>query len=406
MSVTEPFSLDEALHDPGVRANPYPLYAELRARGALIDGLFGPFATRHAEVVAALRDPRLSSNMRHQPGYPQFVELAAQMGLSDLLGFQDRLMLFADPPDHTRLRRLVSKAFHLRTVEAMRPWIEGLVDELLDAVDGEGGMDVTSQLALPLPVTVICQMLGVPIEDRPQFEEWTKAAVKALDPGDDYTVLFGARDAFAAYGDYFEGLIAERRKTPGDDLLSALLAAEDEGDRLTHDELVAMIVLLFVAGHETTVNLISNGLLALLRHPDQLALLRDDPSLDASAVEELLRFDPPVQLTARIATTDVELCGHPLEQGQQVVLLLGSANRDESVFPDPERLDIRRESNRQVAFGGGIHLCLGAPLARIEAQAALGRLVRRFPGLALVSDDVPYKETFTLRGPTSLPVVW
>ena len=167
-----------------------------------------------------------------------------------------------------------------------------------------------------------------------------------------------------------------------------------------------MIVLLFLAGHETTVNLISNGLLALLRHPDQLELLRSDPSLDASAVEELLRFDPPVQLTARIATTDVELCGQPLEKGQQVVLLLGSANRDESVFSSPERLDIRREGNRQVAFGGGIHLCLGAPLARVEAQAAIGRLVRRFPALALVSDDVPYKETFTLRGPTSLPVVW
>lgn len=405
MSVTE-FSLDTALRDPSVHADPYPLYAEIRGWGPWVQTPYGKVVSHHTEVSAALRDPRLSSNSRHQEGYPQFVEMAERLGLSDLLGMQDKMMLFSDPPDHTRLRRLVSKAFHLRTVEDMRPWVERLVDDILDAAEPEGAMDVTAQLAYPLPVTVICQMLGVPVEDRSLFEEWTRAAVKAIDPGDDFTVFFGARDAFNSYADYFEGLIAERRRRPGDDLLSALLAAEDEGDRLTHDELLATMILLFVAGHETTVNLIGNGLLALLRHPEELARLRDDPSLDGRAVEELLRFDPPVQLSARNATTDLELCGMEVPKGEQLVLLLAAANRDERAFAQPDVLDVGRTDNRHVAFGGGIHLCLGAPLARLEAQAAIGRLVRRFPSLVLAADDVEIKDTVTLRGPTALPITW
>jgi pimeloyl-[acyl-carrier protein] synthase len=405
MSVTD-FSLDEALRDPAVHADPYSLYAEVRSWGPWVQTPYGKVVSHHAEVTAALRDPRLSSSSRHQAGYPQFVELANQMGLSDLLAVQDRMMLFADPPDHTRLRRLVSKGFHLRAVEDMRPWVEQLVDDILDSVAPDGGMDVTATLAYPLPVTVICQMLGVPVEDRPLFEDWTRAAVRAIDPGDDFTVFFAARDAFVSYGEYFEGLIAERRRHPGDDLLSALLTAEDEGDRLTRDELLATMVLLFVAGHETTVNLIGNGLLALLRHPGELERLRDDPSLDADAVEELLRFDAPVQLTARNATTDLEVAGIEVPKGEQLVLLLAAANRDEAAFASPDVLDIGRTDNRHVAFGGGIHLCLGAPLARVEAQAAIGRLVRRFPSLALAGGDPAIKETVTLRGPEALPVTW
>lgn len=405
MSVTE-FSLDAALKEPANHLDPYPLYARIREWGPWVQTPYGKIVSHHAEVSAALRDPRLSSNMRHQAGYPQFVELASQMGLSDLLAVQDRMMLFADPPDHTRLRRLVSKGFHLRAVDELRPWVEQLVDEILDSVADGGGMDVTAQLAYPLPVTVICQMLGVPVADRPLFEDWTRAAVRAIDPGDDFTVFFAARDAFNAYGEYFEGLIAERRKRPGDDLLSALLAAEDEGERLTHDELLATMILLFVAGHETTVNLIGNGLLALLRQPQELARLRDDPALDPSAIEELLRFDPPVQLTARNATADLEVAGMEVPRGEQLVLLLGAANRDEAAFASPDVLDLGRTDNRHVAFGGGIHLCLGAPLARLEAQAAIGRLVRRFPTLALAGDAVEIKETVTLRGPVSLPVTW
>lgn len=407
MSQVGTISVTELLKDPAVRQDPYPTYAGLQAAGPVLPTIFGGrLLTRHAEVFSVLRDARFSSNSRHQPGYEQFAEMARQVGLGDLQDLFGRVMLFADPPDHTRLRRIVGKAFTARAVEDMRRRIGTIVDRMLDAVEPDGGAELVETLAFPLPVTVISEMLGVPAADHAMLRGWTAEAVKALDPSDDIMVFFPAGEAIRAMRAYFDELVAERRKAPGPDLLSALIAAEDAGDHLSHDELLDTAILLFGAGHETTVNLISGGALNLLRHPAELQRLRDDPGMITSAVEELLRFGPPVQLTARTATVDVELGGEQLARGTEVVALIAAANRDPDVFPEPDRLDIGRGDNRHVSFGGGIHHCLGAPLARIEGQEALGRLVRRFPGLALAEPDVDWKPTTTIRGPRRLPLVW
>ncbi|HEV2368466.1 MAG TPA: cytochrome P450, partial [Acidimicrobiales bacterium] len=332
-------SVMELVRDPAVRADPYPSYARLAQMGRLVANEFGGLvATRHAEVFAVLRDTRYSSSSRHQPNYEQFAELARAVGLEDLLVLFQRVMLFADPPDHTRLRRIVSKAFTPRAVEAMRPRIAAIVDSMLDAVEADGGADLVESLAFPLPVTVISDMLGVPAGDHSQLRAWTAEAVKALDPSDDMTVFFPASVAIREIRAYFDVLVAERKRDLGDDLLSALISAEDEGDRLTHDELLDTAVLLFGAGHETTVNLISGGVLNLLRHPDQLDRLRRQPALITPAVEELLRFGPPVQMTGRTTTTDVELDGRPIPAGTEVMLLLAGANRDPAVFDHPDDL--------------------------------------------------------------------
>ena len=406
MSDAEPISIAEMLKDPAVRADPYPTYAAVRDMGRFVTTVYGGrIVTRHEDVFAVLRDARFSSNPRHQMGAEQFAELARQVGLGDLQEMFGRVMLNADPPDHTRLRRIVSKAFTPRAVEDMRPRIGELVDGFLDEMAANGGGDLVQSLAFPLPVTVISEMLGVPMDDHGALRAWTAEAVKALDPSDDVMALFPAAEAIRAMRSYFDELVRHRRESPGDDLLSALIAAEDEGDHLTHEELLDTAILLFGAGHETTVNLISGGVLNLLRHPDQLQLLRDDPSLIGSAVEELLRFGPPVQLVGRNATVDVDYDAQGIEQGSQLIPFLACANRDPDVFPDPDRLDITRSDNRHVSFGGGIHLCLGAPLARVEGQEAIGRLVRRFPTISLDEGDVEWKPTSTLRGPARLRLV-
>ena len=398
-------SLLELLKDPDVRRDPYPTYDRLRGMGALVEAPYDTLlATRHAEVFTVLRDARFSSNARHQANHEQFVQMAEAVGLGDLEQLFERVMLFADPPDHTRLRRIVGKAFTPRAVEAMRPRIAEIVDRQLDVLAEHEGADLVEDVAFVVPVTVISEMLGVPTEDHPQLRAWTAAAVKALDPSDNIAELFPAAEAIREMQTYFDGLVEERRRSPGDDLLTALIAAEDEGDHLTHDELLDTTILLFGAGHETTVNLISGGTINLLRNPDEATRLREDPSLDASATEELLRFGPPVQVSARTATTDVELAGRQVPKGTQVIAMIAAANRDETVFENPSVLDIGRQDNRHLAFGGGIHLCLGAPLARLEGQEALGRLFRRFPDLALVDDEVEWKETSTLRGPARLPL--
>ncbi|HVA06246.1 MAG TPA: cytochrome P450 [Acidimicrobiales bacterium] len=403
----ETVSLVNVMKDPAVREDPYPTYARLRDMGPVIPNDFGGWLlTRHADVAAVLRDNRFSSNSRHQDNFEQFVQLADAVGLTDLLDLFGRVMLFADPPDHTRLRRIAGKAFTVRAVQEMRPRIACIVDGMLDAVDDDGGTELVEALAFPLPVTVISDMLGVPTEDHEQLRAWTREAVKALDPVDDPMVLFPAAQAMREMRQYFHELVDVRRAAPGADLLSALIAAEDDGDRLSHDELLDTAILLFGAGHETTVNLISGGALNLLRHPDELDRLRQDPSLITTAVEELLRFGPPVQLTARIATVDADVAGQLITKGTEVVAMIASANRDPSVFTDPDRMDIGRTENPHIAFGGGIHHCLGAMLARIEGQEALGRLVNRHPGLALRAPEVEWKSTSTLRGPKSLDLVW
>jgi cytochrome P450 len=384
---------------PEFIADPYPLYHRLRIEDPVHWSPMGFWVlTRYDDVTMALRDPRFG-----RAGFDEL--LRARFGES---GF-DLSMLFRDPPDHTRLRMLVSKAFTPRVVERLRPRIQQVVDGLLDAVHPARAMDVIADLAYPLPVTVICEMLGVPGGDRARFRQWSEAIARSLDaiamPGDPEIVERG-NAARRALADYFRALIAERRQAPRADLLSELIAAEEQGDRLSEPELLATCMLLFVAGHETTVNLIGNGLLALLRHPAELRRLREDPSLVESAVEELLRYDGPAQRTGRMPSVDVEIDGRTIRKGDLLLAVIGAANRDPAHFPEPDRLDLTRGDNHHLAFGWGIHFCLGASLARAEAQLAINTVLRRMPALALATSAPEWREASALRGLRALPVGW
>jgi pimeloyl-[acyl-carrier protein] synthase len=382
---------------PTFHANPYPFYHRLRAADPVHRTPMGLWVlTRYDDVVAVLKDPRFG-----REGFEQI--------LANVYGEGARSMLFRDPPDHTRLRGLVSQAFTPRMIERMRSHIQDIVDRLLDRVQNANAMDVIADLAYPLPLTVICEMLGVPTDAHSGICQWSADLARSVDaigmPTDEEVVKRG-RVAQQAMLDYFSDLIPERRQTPRDDLLGLLIAAEEQGDRLSEGELLITCILLFVAGHETTVNLIGNGLLALLNHPDELAKLRADLTLLPGAVEELLRYDSPVQRTARITNTDVELDGRKIAKGSLVVTAIGAANRDPAHFPDPDRLDITRRDNRHIAFGFGIHFCLGAPLARLEGQIAIDTLLRRMPGLRLVTSAPEWRESSTLRGLKRLPVTF
>ena len=392
--------------DPSFRADPYGVYNRLREEEPVHQSPLGFFVlTRYEDCANILRDPRSSNDFVNSA---QAQQEAAKQGLDlqQIAGEGTRPFLFMDPPDHTRLRGLVSKAFTPRVVEGLRPRAQEIVDRLLDAAVARGELDVIADLAYPLPVTIISEMLGVPAEDHQVFQGWSREMARSLDP--DFVlppdVLERRQRASEEFAEYFRALIAKRRTDLREDLVSALISAEDGGETLSEDELLATCILLLIAGHETTVNLIGNGMLALLRHPDQLALLRDDPSLIKTAVEELLRFDPPVQLTGRTAKEDIPLNEGLLPKGQQAILLLGAANRDPRQFADPDRLDIARAENRHLAFGMGIHFCLGAPLARIEGQIAIGEMARRFGSPELMAVEPEYKENITLRGLASLPV--
>ena len=392
--------------DPAMRADPYPVLRELRSQepvhpSGFIEGSY--LLTRYADVLSVLRSPRASAD-RSQATAVQQLQQAQPEELGPLGGAQT--MLTADPPDHTRLRTLVSKAFTPQAVEAMRPRIQRLVDELLDAVAQAGRMDIVADLAYPLPVIVIAEMLGVAPEDRERFKRWSDDIAVTLDPIVPPEALERAQVSAQELVDYLREVVGEHRASPRQDLIGALIAAEEQGDRLTEDELYATCMLLLVAGNETTTNLIGNGMLALLRHPDQLARLRDDPSLIEPAVEELLRFDSPVQATARVALDETEMDGQTVRPGELFVTHLAAANRDPAQFPDPDRLDIARSDNRHVAFGYGVHFCLGAPLARVEGQLAIGTLVRRFAGLRLLTEEPEWRETVILRGLKALPVAF
>ena len=359
--------------------------------------------SRYADCVAIVRDPRSSSDARNSDAYTQAVEQGIVDADEQVLNTP---FLFLDPPDHTRLRGLVSRAFTPRVVEELRPRILELVDELLDAAAEKGSIEIIEDLAYPLPVDVICELLGVPSEDHVQFREWSRETARSLDPEEVLPPEVREKrvKTMEAFSQYFQDLIAERRKHPGQGLIDGLIATEEAGDKLSEEELLSTCILLLVAGHETTVNLIGNGMLALLRHPDQLELLRNDPSLTTGAVEELLRYDPPVQLTGRTALEDMEVGGATIKKGRQSVLLLAAANRDPERFENPDTLDITRADNRHLAFGFGIHACLGAPLARLEGEIAFRRLCDRFEGLQLITDAPEYKENIVLRGLASLPV--
>ena len=391
---------------PEVHEDPYPLYHRLRAEDPVHRSPLGFWVlTRHADVLALLRDPRLSRDPRRSQRVEQ---LRASAELDELLAAEEAApsMLFVDPPDHTRLRTLVNKAFTPVAVERLRPRVEAIVAELLDRVAGAGAMDVVEDLAYPLPVTVICELFGVPEADRDRFRAWSRGLVHLLDPLVAEDALERALRARLALRGYLRELIADRRAHPAGDLLTALIAAEDEGHQLSEAELVSMCVLLLVAGHETTVNLIANGLLALVRDPGARARLQADPTLAGTAVEELLRYDSPVQFTSRHALEDLDIGGRHIHAGETVVAVLGAANRDPAQFPDPDRLDIARADNRHVAFGMGIHFCLGAPLARVEGQIAINTLVRRLPKLALATERPEHRQSLTLRGLKALTVAF
>jgi len=387
--------------DPEFLADPYPVYHRLRAEDPVHHSPLGFWVlTRYEDVVAALRDPRLAKEAIASFVAARFGAPVPAMGLS---------MLDRDPPDHTRLRGLVSKAFTPRVVEGLRPRIQEIVDGLLDGVEARGSMDLIEEFAYPIPVAVICEMLGVPIEDHERFRGWSLDIASGLDLlwlGPDSDVGRRSVAARHALGDYFRGLIAQRRAAPRSDLLSGLIAAEEAGDKLNENELLATCILLLIAGHETTVNLIGNGMLALLRHRDQLERLQREPGLIASAVEELLRFDGPAQRTARIPSEDVTFGGHTIAKGEMVMPFIGAADRDPTQFPEPDRLDIGRTDNRHIAFGWGIHFCLGAPLARIEGQIAINTLLRRLPKVSLATTLPEYRQSLTLRGLKALPVTY
>jgi cytochrome P450 len=390
--------------DPVTRADPYPVYRRLREQDPVHRSPLGIWIlSRYADIEPLLRDPRFSNDVRNASSLP----LAVADNVEERLERRAKVMLFVDPPDHTRLRGLVNKAFTPRTVERLRSRVDEIVDDLLGKVEGNGGMDLIADLSYPLPVIVIAEMLGVPVEDRDVFHQWSGDLARSLDPllpPDVVEVIERSADAFT---EYFAKLIEERRVRPGDDLLSALVAAEQSGDRLSEEELVSTCILLLVAGHETTMNLIGNGMLALLRHPDQLERLRADPSLVPNAVEELLRYDGTVQLTGRTAMADVEIDGHHIDSGQICILLLGSANRDPARFADPEQVDVTRSDIKHLAFGAGAHYCLGAPLARVEAQIAFTEMFRRLPDtLRLASDEQEWRDNIVLRGLKSLPLAW
>jgi pimeloyl-[acyl-carrier protein] synthase len=379
--------------DPEFIADPYPTYHRLRAEDPVHRSPMGFWVlTRYDDVVGVLRDSRLGKGA-----------IGAQMAARDV-GLS---MLVLDPPDHTRLRGLVNKAFTPRVVEGLRPRIQQIVDDLLARVRGAHQIDLIADFAYPLPVTVICEMLGVPGEDRESFKAWGLDIARSLDaillPPDSDLARRGA-SARGTLAEYFRQLIAERRSSPRSDLLSSLIATEEAGDTLSENELLATCILLLIAGHETTVNLIGNGTLALLRHPAELRRLRDDPSLIHSAVEELLRYDGPVQRMTRIPNEDVTIADKTIRRGEMVMTFVGAADRDPAHFPDPDRLDLTRQDNRHIAFGWGIHFCLGAPLARVEGQIAINTLVQRLPTLALATDTPEFRPSVTLRGLKSLPV--
>jgi cytochrome P450 len=392
-----------SLRDPAVLPDPYPVLARLReaspfaeAGGALV------VVGRHRDCSAVLRDPRASSargtSLLSSPGGPRA-----------------RSFLSLDPPDHTRLRGLVSKAFTPRVVAALAPRIRELAGQLLAeaAADqagagGRGEIEVVSQLAYPLPVRIISELLGVPPEDRSKFAGWSASLAHSLQP------RFGAPDGGAAaaqqarleFSGYFRDLIAARRARPARDLLSELIRAEDDGQRLTEDELIGTCVLLLVAGHETTIGLISNTILALLRHPGQLAEVRADPGLAEGAVEETLRYDAPVQLTSRVARGGLRVGEVSAPDGAVLLLLLAAAGRDPDVYAGPDRFDIRRGASSHLAFAAGPHFCLGAPLARLEATIAVQEFAARLPAPELEEPSLSYKPNFNLRGPQRLVVAF
>lgn len=395
------------LFSPSFRQNPFPIYQELlRAEQAVSFVPMGEpphtwtqiLVSRYEPVAALLRDPRLVRENPHNTWTPP-------ENWREWFAMINNWMLFRDPPAHTRLRGLVNKAFTPQAVAQLRGSIEATANELLDGIAGTRDIDLVSQYAFELPVLVIANLLGVPAQDRGRFHDWSRVLAEAIDFNDNNAVLNQASQAARELHEYLLDLIAQKRTRPTNDILTSLVQAEDNGDRLSTDELIATCALLLFAGHETTVNLIGNGTLALLQHPDQLDLLRRKPALLPNAIEEMLRYNGPVQATARLLAEPIEVGGITLPAWSEVTLLLGAANHDARQFAEPERFDITRSDIKHLTFGGGIHYCVGAPLARLEGQIGIGALLHRFSKLQLRTDEpLEWRGLMILRGLKALPV--
>jgi len=399
------------LLDADVHADPYPFYHRLRDEAPVRwddnAGMAGGWVfTRHADVVSILKDPRFTAE-RLVPQSAEWIPEEMRDAVRQVFRAMPHQLLFLDPPDHTRIRSLMSKAFTPRLVELMRPRIQTIADELLDAAAPAGRMEVIEEYAYPLPAIVIAEMLGVPPEDRAKFIKWSSDFGAFLDSSNlTFEQVLESLRGVSDFMDYFRGLIAARKDAPRDDLLQALINAKEQGETLTEDELLANLVLLLAAGHGTTTHLIGNGLLALLKSPEQMRALAENPALIATAIPELLRYDSPVQLTGRRTATDFEVGGQAIAAGQHVTVILGAANRDPAAFPDPDQLNVARPEGRIMSFGHGIHFCLGAPLARVEAAVAFNALLRRLPTLRLDPDAAPpvYQPSIVFRGMNALRV--
>ncbi len=389
---------------PQFKANPFPFLASLRTsqpvyRTSLPDKTPVWLITRYEDVAALLKDERFVKNRRTAMTREKLRKLP---WVPPMFRPLERNMLDLDPPDHTRLRALVHKAFTPNLIGQMRDRIQILADDLLEGVARKGEMDLIDDYALPLPMTIITEILGVPTSDRDKFHKWSKAVVSLSSPNATLRVI----PSVWMFIRYLRRFIKRRRLDPQDDLISALIQAEEAGDKLSEDELLAMVFLLLIAGHETTVNLIGNGMLALLDHPDQMEKLRRNPALIKTAVEELLRYSSPVFMsTERYAREDSRIQGVTIPCGGMTLGVIGSANRDESVFENADELSIAREPNRHLSFGQGIHFCVGAPLARLEAQIAINTLLRRMPDLKLsvATDSLRWRPSMILRGLEGLP---
>ena len=392
--------------DPRLRTNPYEVYRELREEAPVYwsEMMQVWVLTRYDDVLASLRDHARFSSDRLRANNRLVQQMESYRLQSGPLG-RAPTMLSLDPPAHTRMRNLVNKAFTPRVVERMRPHIQEIADQIFDSLPEAERMDVVADLAVPLPVIVIAETLGVPASDREQFKAWsTDIAGTLAGPFQTPDALERSVRSSNEIAEYFREQITARKRSPRDDLLSGLCAAEEQGDLLSEDELIATCILLLVAGNETTTNLIGSGMLALLQNPAERQRLQADPLLIGSAVDEMLRFDGPAQMTSRIVATELEVRGRKMEPGQVVLSILGAANRDPEQFPEPDRLDVGRHPNRHLAFGQGIHYCIGAPLAVAEAQVALQTLLRRFRGPEPAFETPEWGQSFVLRGLKSLPI--
>jgi cytochrome P450 len=410
MALTQPSSTSGEQHADAVLLelvtnrescrDPYRAYAEMRSAAPIFRSSFGTYVlTRYADCWAVLRDPRCGKDwagFMRQSGIEDWQQHPSLQG-------GDEWLLFANPPAHTRLRRLVAKAFTPRMVSRLEPRMEAMIDELLVPIADAGGGDLLDALAFPLPCNVIGDLLGVPEADRASFREPVRISTRTLEVGVTPEQIAAADEAVEWSWGYFQDLIVERRAHPGDDLLSGMLAVEEQGDRLTTDEIATMALLLFSAGFETTTNLIGNGTFALLNHPSELRKLREQPALITPAVEELLRYDASIQISGRFSNDDIEVGGQAIPAGSTIMTVLGAANRDPARFADPDRLDVGRRDIEPLSFGSGIHYCLGASLARRETALALTRLLARFASIELAG-AARFRDQLGFRGLESLPV--